>query len=37
MKAFNRYLWGGRAEFVTENEKLFDRFIKDIADESKEV
>lgn len=36
-EGFQGVALGIRSEFVTENEKLFDRFIKDIADESKEV
>ncbi len=36
-EGFQGVALGIRDAFVTENEKLFDRFIKDIADESKEV
>ncbi len=36
-EGFQEVALGTRDAFVTENEKLFDRFIKDIADESKEV
>jgi predicted ABC-type ATPase len=36
-EGFQGVALGTRDAFVTENEKLFDRFIKDIADESKEV
>ena len=36
-EGFQAVALGVGTRFVTENEKLFDRFIKDIADESKQV